>query len=70
MQLTIEVPDPLAIRLQDYLKTHPEETLLGLIQEALEIKLVPKNGSKLLELAGIIFDAPRNAAEHAEDYDA
>ena len=69
MKLTIEVPDSLGKRLNDYLKEHPEETLFSLVQEALEIKLIPKDTTKLLELAGIVTVAPRGAAEHAEDYD-
>jgi hypothetical protein len=51
------------------LQTHPEETIVELIHEALKIKLFPKDGSKLLELAGIVTDAPRGAAEHAEDFE-
>jgi hypothetical protein len=69
MKLTIEVPDNLGKRLNDYLKEHPEETLFSLVQEVLEVKLTPKNTTKLLELAGIVTDAPRGAAEHAEDYE-
>ncbi|MGI0485498.1 hypothetical protein ACN4EK_08695 [Pantanalinema rosaneae CENA516] len=68
-QLTIELPDQLAEQLNTYLQTHPEETLVGLIHEALKIKLLPKDSSKLLELAGIVTDAPRGAAEHAEDFE-
>jgi len=69
MKLTIEVPDNLGKRLNDYLKEHPEETLFSLVQEVLEVKLIPKDTSKLLELAGIVTAAPRGAAEHAEDYE-
>ena len=68
-QLTIELPDQLAEQLNTYLQNHPEETLVGLIHEALKIKLLPKDSSKLLELAGIITDAPRGAADHAEDFE-
>lgn len=69
MQLKVELPDTLAERLDTYLKEHPEESVFSLIQEALEIKLTPKDSSKLLELAGIITEAPRNAADRAEDYE-
>jgi hypothetical protein len=48
MKLTIEVPDSLGKRLNDYLKKHPEETLFSLVQEALEVKLIPKDTSRLL----------------------
>lgn len=52
-----------------YLKEHPEETVLSLIQEALGVKLIPKDSSALLELAGIVTAAPRNARDQAEDYE-
>jgi hypothetical protein len=67
-QLTLEIPDRLAQKLNLYLKEHPEEDLTSLIQDVLEIKLMPKDGSKLLELAGIVMEAPRGASEHAEDF--
>lgn len=68
-QLTIELPDQLAEQLTTYLETYPTETLAELIQEALQVRLVPKDGSKLLALAGIVTAAPRGAAEHAEDFE-
>ncbi|MEM9215614.1 MAG: hypothetical protein AAGD25_14885 [Cyanobacteria bacterium P01_F01_bin.150] len=67
-ELTIELPDPLAEKLDRYFHTHPDKTLVSLIHEALEIKLMPKNTSQLLKLAGIVTDAPRGAADHAEDF--
>lgn len=67
-KLTIEVPDQLAEQLNDYLKTHPEESIAELLDEALQIKLTPKDSTKLLNLAGIVTDAPRGAADHAEDF--
>jgi len=39
-----------------------------LLDEALQIKLTPKDSTKLLNLAGIVTDAPRGAADHAEDF--
>jgi hypothetical protein len=57
-QLTIELPDQLAEQLSDYLKTHPNESLADLIQEALYVRLMPKDGSKLLALAGIVIESP------------
>jgi predicted DNA-binding protein len=57
MQITVELPDALAERLNTYLKEHPEETVLSLIQEALEVKLIPKDGAELLKLAGIVTNA-------------
>ena len=68
-QLTIELPDQLAAQLTAYLEAEPAASLAELIQEALQVRLVPKDGSKLLELAGIVTDAPRGAAEHAEDFE-
>ena len=68
-QLTIELPDQLAAQITAYLEDYPEETLTELIQEALRIRLVPKDSSKLLELAGIVTEAPRGAADHAEDFE-
>ena len=67
-QMTIELPDQLAEQIQTYLQNHPQETLADILQEALQIKLFPKDSSKLLELAGIVTDAPRCAAEQAEDF--
>jgi hypothetical protein len=69
MKLTIDVPDRLGNSLNNYLKEHPEETLFDLVKEVLEIKLMSKDTSKLLELAGIVQDAPRGSSENAEDYE-
>jgi metal-responsive CopG/Arc/MetJ family transcriptional regulator len=66
-QLTIELPDQLAAQLSAYLENYPTETLAELIRDALQIRLMPKDSSKLLALAGIVTEAPRGAAEHAED---
>jgi hypothetical protein len=68
-QLTIELPDQLAEQISDYLRAYPTETLATLIQEALQVRLVSKDSSKLLALAGIVTEAPRGAAELAEDFD-
>lgn len=67
MKITIDLPDDLAQHLNDYLKKHPEETFFSLVKETLEIKLLPKDTSQLLSLAGIVTQAPYNAIEHAED---
>ncbi|MGB3571236.1 MAG: hypothetical protein WA783_10065 [Phormidesmis sp.] len=68
-QLTIELPDQLAKQLTTYLETYPTESLASLIQDALQIRRLPKDGSKLLALAGIVTEAPKGAAEHAEDFE-
>ena len=68
-KLTIDLPDQLAERLNNYLSEHPEETMAKIIREALAVKEVPRDRSKLLALAGIVQDAPRGASEHAEDFE-
>ena len=68
-RLTIELPDQLAQQLTTYLETYPAESMASLIQEALQVRLLPKDGSKLLALAGIVTEAPRGADEHAEDFE-
>jgi hypothetical protein len=67
MKRDIELPDKLAQSLDTYLQEHPEETFFSLVKEALETKLIPKDASRLLTLAGIVSEAPYNADEHAED---
>ena len=69
MKRTVYIPDDLAERLNEYLREHPDETLSSTVQSALEVKLAHKDVSKLLALAGIVQEAPCNAADHAEDYD-
>ena len=69
MKRTVYLPDDLAERLKEYLTKHPDETLSSIVQEALEVKLVRKDVSKLLALAGVVQNAPCNAVDHAEDYD-
>ncbi|QSJ18318.1 hypothetical protein JYQ62_05755 [Nostoc sp. UHCC 0702] len=67
MKCTIDLPDTLVQQLKQYLQDHPDQNLEGLIQEALEEKLAAKNLSKLLTLAGIVNESPRNASGQAED---
>jgi hypothetical protein len=67
MQRTLYIPDELWGQLEEYLKNHPEQNPSSLIQVALEKKLRPKNGSRLLELAGIVESAPPDASVN-EDY--
>jgi hypothetical protein len=68
MQIQLEVPASLAQQLQDYLQSHPEESVLSLIQSALDLKQPAKDPSKLLQLAGMVSEAPYNAIDHAEDH--
>ena len=67
VQRSIELPEQLAQRLDAYLQTHPNESLSSLVIDILEMKLQPRDLSKLLELSGIVTESPRNAADHAED---
>lgn len=69
MKRTVYLPDDLAERLNEYLRAHPDETLSSIVQQALEVKLAHKDVSKLLALAGVVQEAPCNAADHAEDYE-
>jgi len=68
-KLTIELPNQLAEELKAYLKEHPEKSIAELIDEALQSKLTPKDSSQLLTLACLVTDAPRGAADHAEDFE-
>ncbi|PSB07629.1 hypothetical protein C7B76_27720 [filamentous cyanobacterium CCP2] len=67
VQRSIELPEHLAQRLDAYLQTHPKESLSSLVIDILEMKLQPRDLSKLLELSGIVTESSLNAAEHAED---
>ncbi len=67
MRRTVYIPDELWSHLEEYLKNHPGQTLSSLIQVALEEKLRPKNGSRLLELAGIVENAPPEASVNARE---
>ncbi len=67
MKRVIDLPEELAQSLDTYLQEHPEETFFSLVKEALETKLIFRDTSKLLTLAGIVTEAPYNADEHPED---
>jgi hypothetical protein len=54
-------------QLEQYLKDHPEQNPSNVVHEALAEKLRPKNGSRLLSLAGIVENAPTDASVN-EDY--
>lgn len=69
MKRTIYLPEDLDKRVENYLQNTPNQSLSNLVQEALEVKLASKDISQLLELAGIIKNAPREASENAEDYE-
>lgn len=67
MKRTLYIPDELWKELQQYLAHHPEQNPSSVVQAALTAKLRPKNGSKLLELAAIVKNAPPDASVN-EDY--
>lgn len=67
MRRTLYIPDKLWTQLEEYLKNHPNQNPSGVVQAALEEKLRPRNGSRLLELAGIVENAPPDASTN-EDY--
>ncbi|WP_173399712.1 hypothetical protein [Xenococcus sp. PCC 7305] len=43
-------------------KQHPQENASSVVQVALKEKLRPRNGERLLELAGIVESAPVDAS--------
>ncbi|MCC5635681.1 hypothetical protein LC593_07410 [Nostoc sp. CHAB 5844] len=67
MKRMLDIPDELWTQLDQYLKDHPEQNPSSVVQEALAEKLRLKNGSRLLSLAGIVENAPKNASVN-EDY--
>ena len=62
MKRTLYIPDELWVQLEEYLRDHPEQNPSTVVQSALEAKLRPRNGSRLLELAGIVENAPPDAS--------
>ncbi|AVH62899.1 hypothetical protein [Nostoc sp. 'Peltigera membranacea cyanobiont' N6] len=64
---TLYIPDELWTQLDQYLKDHPDQNSSSVVQQALAEKLRPKNGSRLLSLAGIVENAPTDASVN-EDY--
>lgn len=62
LQKTIDIPDELWEQLNDYLQEHPQENVSSVVQVALQDKLRPRNGSRLLELAGIVKNASPDAS--------
>ncbi|ANV91247.1 MULTISPECIES: hypothetical protein [Cyanophyceae] len=62
MKKTLYIPDELWQQLDQYLQTHPEENASSLVQSALRDKLRPRNGQDLLDLAGLVRNAPVDAS--------
>lgn len=67
MKRTLYIPNELWTQLEEYLKKHPEQNPSSLVQAALEEKLRPRNGSRLLELVGIVENAPPDASVNEDD---
>jgi hypothetical protein len=66
MKLEIEIPDHMAKLIQDYLEQHPEENIYGIVKEAMEIKFLPKDTTKLLELAGVFKEPSPRLTEQSD----
>lgn len=62
MRRTLYIPDELWEQLSDYLEQHPQENASSVVQVALKDKLRPRNGERLLKLAGMVESAPVDAA--------
>lgn len=62
MRRTLYIPDDLWEKLIDYLEQHPQENASSVVQVALKEKLRPRNGERLLELAGMVESAPVDAS--------
>jgi len=61
MRKTIELPDELAARVDEYLKLHPGESYSSLIQRALGREVPPKDPRALLKMIGMVSaDTPRH----------
>jgi hypothetical protein len=67
MKKTLYIPDELWEELNAYLQEHPQENVSSVVQGALKEKLRPRNGSRLLELAGMVNDAPSDASVNSEN---
>ncbi len=66
MRKTLYIPDELWEQLNDYLKEHPQENASSVVQVALKDKLRPRNGARLLELAGIVKNANPDASTNKD----
>ena len=67
MKPTLYIHDEFWTQLDQYLKDHPEQNPSSVVQAALAENLRPKNGSRLLSLAGIVENAPTDASVN-KDY--
>ena len=60
MKRTIDLPEELNKKVENYLQINPDQSLSNLVREALEIKLAEKDLSTLLQLAGIVDNQQEN----------
>jgi hypothetical protein len=68
MKRTIHFPADLAQQMEQYLQEHPHETWSGLVQKSVQRTLQPKDPAKLLELIGIIENAPSDLATNEDQH--
>lgn len=68
MKRTIHFPDELAQQMEEYLKQHPEENWSGLVQKAVRRVINRKDPAKLLNLVGILDDAPSDLSTNEDRY--
>lgn len=62
MRRTIDLPDELAARVDEYLRQHEGETLSSLVQQVLEREVIRLERPSILELAGLADESPEDAA--------
>ena len=73
MKYTIDLPNELEEKLNEYLREHPGETVSSVVRGVLEDKLgadKPKDLSPLLELAGFVKELKQSSTPTDEDWDA
>jgi hypothetical protein len=66
MKRTIHFPADLAQRMEQYLQEHPNETWSGLVQKSVQRTLQPKDPAQLLNLIGILDNAPADLATNED----
>jgi len=62
MRRTIDLPDELAARVDEYLRQHEGETLSSLVQQVLEREVVRSERPSIRELAGLADESPEEVA--------
>lgn len=71
MRKTIELPDELVARVDEYLELHRGQTFSSLVQQVLEREVAGKNRPSILDLAGLVDFEPdemdRQFADRPED---